>query len=44
MYSEVPYPLRLLTLYIPLERHNAIQSIIIRNIFFLYDIRLDSDP
>jgi hypothetical protein len=32
------------TLYIPAEKHNAIQPTIIRNLFFLHDIRLGSDP
>jgi hypothetical protein len=32
------------TLYISVEKHNVIHSTIICNIFFLYDIRLGSDP
>jgi hypothetical protein len=43
MYPEVSYPQYSCTLYIPTERHNAIQSIIIHNIFFLHDIRLGSN-
>jgi hypothetical protein len=42
MYCKLPYvsrgalPSRLCTLYIPGERHNAIQPTIIRNLFFLH--------
>jgi hypothetical protein len=50
IYCKLPYvsrgalPLKTLTLYIPAERHNAIQPIIIRNLFFLQDGLRRSTP
>jgi hypothetical protein len=45
MYLELPCPSRLLYyIYISAERHNAIQPIIICNLFFIHGIRLGSNP
>jgi hypothetical protein len=44
MYPEVSCPQHSCTLYIPAERHNAIQPTIIHNLFFQHGIQLVFNP
>jgi hypothetical protein len=42
MYLEVSYPSKLLySIYIPVEKYNVIQPIIIHNLFYLYGIEVE---